>query len=304
MTLSTPTDGSDWASDAVAPTLDVLRALGVNWISYHPYAGIHASGHVSSWSDTDAPPAWLMHPIDVAHNRHLKVMVKPHLAPWGSGFSWRGDITFDDPVRVARFFGDYEAWIVSVAKACDHADALVVGTELDGLLTYEAEWRHIIASVRTVFSGQLTYAANWDHYQDVPFWDALDAIGIQAYFPLVDAGQPVNAQTLGAGWDRVLADVNTLSAATGKPVVFTELGYDTSEDTATRPWASGRGHPERQTLALTAALAAIARDDAVSGAFLWKWFPGDLAHGDFRMSDPRNRDVIRAAWGPQAPPAP
>ena len=36
-----------------------------------------------------------------------------------------------------------------------------------------------------MYSGKLTFGANWYlEYEDVTFWDDLDYIGIQAYFPL------------------------------------------------------------------------------------------------------------------------
>ena len=45
-------------------------------------------------------------------------------------------------------------------------------------------WIELIQKVRAVYQGQLTYAANYDNYQEVDFWEHLDFIGINAYFPL------------------------------------------------------------------------------------------------------------------------
>ena len=39
----------------------------------------------------------------------------PHIACWGSPFSWRGDIHFENADGWNRFFGDYEKWIVESA---------------------------------------------------------------------------------------------------------------------------------------------------------------------------------------------
>lgn len=294
MTLSTPTYGPEWGSPAMEATLDQLAADGVNWIAYHPYAAIDRSGRVRG--QVDPLPDWAVSPIREAHARGLKVMVKPHLAHWGSGFSWRGDIVFEDAASQERFFREYTAWITALAVATREADAFVVGTELDRTVAHEAEWRAVIRSVRAVFPGHLTYAANWDTYPEVPFWDALDAIGVQAYFPLVDHGREPTDAELQAGWDAVLEPLHKLSEATGKPVVFTELGYDTSALAAKEPWASGRGHPALQARLLDVALERVAADPMVRGCFLWKWFPGELARGDFRMSAPRLRAVIRENW--------
>jgi hypothetical protein len=49
----------------------------------------------------------------------------------------------------------------------------------------EDEWRALISNIRKVYSGKLIYAANFhEEYEHVKFWDALDYIGVQAYFSL------------------------------------------------------------------------------------------------------------------------
>jgi hypothetical protein len=53
------------------------------------------------------------------------------------------------------------------------------------------DWRRRIADVRRVYSGKLTYAVNWHReVEEVSFWDALDPIGVQGYFPLATAAVP------------------------------------------------------------------------------------------------------------------
>ncbi|MEQ1508562.1 MAG: hypothetical protein ABMB14_40395 [Myxococcota bacterium] len=267
MTVSTPSWGWEWGTDAMAGTLDVLSGLGVNWVSYHPYARIGADGSVRFRPfDPAAPPDWLVRPIREAHARGMKVMVTPHLAYWGSPFAWRGAIGFPDPVARARFFREYRQWVTALARATSAADAFVVGSELDGTTAHEAEWREVIAGVRAVFPGPLTYAANWDAFERVPFWDAVDAAGIQAYFPVVEgAGIPDDA-ALDAGWDRIDARLRAFHAATGKYVVFTELGYDAGPTAASRPWETGAGTEAGQALqqaCLRAALRAIDREPVV-----------------------------------------
>jgi hypothetical protein len=303
MTVSTPTWGWEWGSPQMASTLDVLDGLGVNWVATHPYAGIRQDGSVLVRNPPvpGAAPDWLVRPVREAHARGQKVMLVPHLAHWGSGFAWRGDIHFDDPADRARFFYAYTQWVVGLARAAPDVDAFVVGSELDGTIMHEAEWRAVIAAVRTVYAGPITYAANWDRAEQVPFWDALDAVGIQAYYPLVEAtsGVPDDA-ALDAGWARAMQRVRALHERTGKYVVFTELGYDTGDQAPREPWASGSGTQgsQLQQRCLRAALRALDREPAVVGAFLWKWFPGEAAHGDFRMSDPALQAVIAESWRP------
>ena len=120
-----------------------LKALGVNWIAIHPYAGIRADGTVGSRRRDNADSSHLIRPIREAHALGLKIMIKPHLAYWGSPFRWRGDITFETDQQWQRFFTDYRRWIVRLAEICHDADAFVVGTELDRTIAHEDHWlRH------------------------------------------------------------------------------------------------------------------------------------------------------------------
>lgn len=299
VTVSCPTWGWEWGSDAMVQTLDELDALGAGWVAIHPYARIRGDGTVAyEGMDPNDPPEWIARPIREAHARGLKVMVKPHLAYWGSPFPWRGAIRFDDPVQRSWFFTSYTGWITQLAAASKGADAFVVGTELDGMVAHEAEWRRVILGVRGAYDGPITYAANWDSYQTVGFWDAVDVVGIQAYFPVsADAG-PVDRAVLDAGWEKVMGELRAHSAKTGKHVVFTELGYPRSADAAHKPWeATDRSeHADYQALCLDAALDAIEREPVVIGSFLWKWFPGDRVPRDFPLQRPEPRQVLTEHW--------
>ena len=304
MTISCHGSGQSWGSDAMVETMAELHELGVNWITIHPYAGIGTDGTVggSRTSRMYADPQWLTRPIEEAHRLGLKIMIKPHIAYWGTPFSWRGEITFETDPQWARFFSTYEAWVTMVAELSKDADALVVGTELGGTVHREAEWRRVIAAVRGVTDAPLTYSANWDRFEKVPFWDALDVIGIQSYFPLTEACELPEPAELDAAWTDLLADLEDYAGRLGKPIVFAELGYNLSSDASCRPWEYRTGGPdaeETQRRCMEAALRAVERSETIVGAFLWKWFPGDGRRGrrgNFIMSTPAMRDVIGRHW--------
>lgn len=301
MTVSCPTWGWEWGSDAMVETLHELSALGVNWVAIHPYGSIRANGSIGFRDlDPDNPPEWLARPIAEAHALGMKILIKPHIAYWGSPWSWRGEIAFPDEAARARFFADYEDWIGQLATASKGADAFAVGTELDKTIQHEAEWRRVVDVVRARYSGSITYAANWTDYQRVPFWDALDAIGIQAYFPLVqDPGMP-SPDELEAGWSKVMQQIAAVSARVDRPVVFTELGYNRSARAAKEPWkydTGGVDAAEIQARCLKAAMKAMDAEPTVVGAFLWKWFPGGRQPNDFSKQAPHMRQVIEQEWG-------
>jgi hypothetical protein len=307
MTISCHGSGQSWGSDEMVASMAELRAMGVNWIAIHPYGGIDNDGTIGDphQSRMYADPTWLRRPIEEAHRLGMKIMIKPHIAYWGSHFSWRGEIAFKSAEEWDHFFETYTAWILRVAEITHDADAFVVGTELDKTVHREREWRDIIAKIREHTDAPLTYAANWDSYERVPFWDALDVIGVQAYFPLVDHDGLPTDEELDRGWSRVMDQLHAFSTRFGKKILLAELGYNDSADAAVRPWEYRRGGENAELIqqrCLRASLRAVEHDDTVVGAFLWKWFPGGSTRGNFLKSTPAMRAVIRETWEPHRLP--
>ena len=121
------------------------------------------------------------------------------------------------------------------------ADAFVVGTELDRTVHRDGAWRRVIAAVRDRFGGHITYAANWTHYEQVPFWDAVDVIGIQGYFPLAERPGLPEPERLQAAWNERLDELAMFSRLQNRKIVLAELGYSRSAQAAVRPWDGREG---------------------------------------------------------------
>ena len=116
----------------------------------------------------------------------------------------------------------------------------------------ETHWRKLIRQTRSIYQGELTYAANFDQYHEVTFWDALDFMGVNAYFslrsdlPSATLSDPTNRDNdqllsqLKEGWQIVLDDMETFrqdNYITDKSVIFTELGYTYRTNSTIAPWA-------------------------------------------------------------------
>ena len=114
-------------------------------------------------------------------------------------------------------------------------NAFCVGNELQHASRREREWRDLIAAVRAVYAGPITYGATAEELTGVPFWDAVDFIGVSAYFPLV-AEQTPSPAALAAAWRPIRETLRALSARHGKRVVFTEIGYRSADFGAWRHW--------------------------------------------------------------------
>lgn len=301
VTVSCPGYGRVWGSPRFSSAIEALRRLGADWVAIHPYATVKRNGGVRS-----TPPektGYLAQAVERARRGRVRLFWKPHLAYWGS-FEWRGAIDFgNDGAAWQRFFDQYARFIVGHAKfAARHQLPLFsVGIEYRATMRWEAEWRRIIRAVRRVYPGKLTYSANWDEVHSVPFWDALDYVGVQAYFPLSHRTDPNDAE-LSAGWDRHVARLVTLAKKYGdKPILFTEIGYPRSRNAAKRPWepevdASHQAIELRRRL-MALALNRVRRTPEIRGMFWWKWLPSStLFQGDFSMKDPEALDALRRAW--------
>ncbi|MEL6538000.1 MAG: hypothetical protein AAFQ98_21460 [Bacteroidota bacterium] len=110
--------------------------------------------------------------------------------------------------------------------------------------TIEGHWRELIRQVRTVYSGQLTYAANFDNYHRVGFWDALDVVGVNAYFPLTENTEEPQVTQIAQAWENHSAQFYQSLERMDlpqHPVLFTELGYTRQAGTLVAPW-SGFGY--------------------------------------------------------------
>jgi len=313
MTVSCPGIGRIWGEPAMAQALAELKPLGVRWIAIHPYAGIRRDGGVRFRPAAES--GYLEGAVAYVRRAGMELFWKPHLAYWGS-FSWRGAIDFgDDPAAWRRFFDDYRNFIVDQARfaAAHDVPLFAVGVELDATAAHEAEWRRIIAAVRRVYGGRLTYAANWSELEQVRFWDALDLIGVQAYFPLSDHARPSRA-ALEAAWDQRLAELEAFAERHGgKDVLFTEIGYDLSPDAARQPWRRNSQETAEaralRRLLLEVALERLEREPLIRGMFWWKWIPGERRRDlDFSMRHPDAQDALRRTWGaahqPQQPQRP
>ncbi|HEU4724689.1 MAG TPA: hypothetical protein VFU59_05245, partial [Candidatus Eisenbacteria bacterium] len=225
--------------------LEPLVRDNVEWVSVTPFgwqdrlAGttIETNGEAGYWSESDSGVIELAR---MAHARGLRLALKPHL--WvtdGSGGGKLAELDPGTPEGWRAWFASYRGFLLRYAVLAESAgvDLLVIGAELTRATTrHPAEWRALIAETRRVYHGPLTYAANWyEEAEGIAFWDLLDFIGIQAYYPLTKQGGADRAE-LERGWAAPVASLERLHARWGKQIVFTEVGWKSTADGAVRPW--------------------------------------------------------------------
>jgi hypothetical protein len=302
VTVSCQTWGIEWQTPEMEATLDELKSLGVNSIAIHPYAQIREDGHVAVGRRSSASTAHITKPLRWAHERGMSAMLIPHIAYWGTKFSWRGEINFATPEEWNIFFIEYEAWIVQMATLAEaeHAAVFCVGLEFSFAQKYDVRWRRVIAAVREVYHGKVTYGANWNDYAEVKFWDALDYIGVLAYFPLTKTPDP-SASELAVAWEKRCAELARYSREQGKQFLFTEIGYNESARTAAEPWAfktGGEHAVEIQARCIETALRLPAKHPFLAGMYWWKWLP-EVPHQEqenYRLQTAPIKALLAKYW--------
>jgi hypothetical protein len=292
-----------------AQQLDEIAALGATHVSLVVtgfVSDVHGS-EVTSWPGFTPSPDDVAAYVLAARRRGLAALVFPilrlaHRTP----AEWRGVLA---PRDEHAFFDSYERFILSYARAADRAGAevLAVGSELGSTEHDIARWRALIARVRAAFPrGRLLYSANWDHYADVPFWDAVDAIGVSAYYELApkQARELPDVDAMVRAWQPVRTRLAAFARARGKPLFFTEIGYPSRVGAAGSPWDDVRPgvvSQEEQRLCLVAFARAFADEPTLAGAYVWIWFEKG-GQGD-RSYTPRGKSaelVLRELYRPRA----
>lgn len=187
---------------------------------------------------------------------------------------------------------------------------------------YLSYWTTLISDVRAVFSGKLTYSAiddtdlsPWQYggtnlpagtgnfATQISFWSQLDYVGIDEYAAISDVDEagggadPTLAQLI-AGWEDTPTDPTTLAmtgglslikyyeglaATIGKPLLFTEIGYNSAPDAAYQPFytSSATYDPALQANLYQAFVTAwkAQGNTSLQGVYIWNWEPDPTTVG-------------------------
>ena len=268
------------------PMVDI-KAIHGNWIAVVPYAfsppgrpEVRYGSKHQWWGES---PEGIKETIEKAKESGFKIMLKPQV--WSRGH-WTGNIHFDTEVEWVAWEKAYEKYLLYYASLADsmQVELLCLGTEFKNAVKQRPDfWINLIDQICQIYKGPLTYAANWDNFTEIPFWDKLDYIGINAYFPLINDDQPSFNKLIKA-WQGPLHSIRQCQKVYKKPVIFTEYGYLSVDGTAFNTWELERKldklpiNQEAQATAIDALHYVFSQENYWVGGFLWKWYPGMQGH--------------------------
>lgn len=264
--------------------LAALNQIGANALSQTPF-GWQSDPNLPEirwdmgndrrwWGET---PLGIQATLNSSLQYQMTNMLKPHL--WLRD-AWVGEVEMKSEEDWKLWFANYQAFILDYARLAEELKMplLCIGTELEKTSYREKDWRNVIQEVRKVYTGKLTYAANFTEFERVKFWDALDYIGVQAYFPLAKGHDP-SLSELKSSWQKLLPRVENLVRRIKKPVIFTEIGYCNTLDAAVKPWVWPHERKEIpfseevQARCYEAFFQTAWEKEWMAGVFFWKWYP-------------------------------
>jgi hypothetical protein len=242
--------------------------------------------------------------VQAAHANRLSVVLRP-MVDLPDGTSRR----FIQPSTA--WFASYRDFILRYADLAArwHLGAFSVGVELAATEGAEGGWRDLIDAVRVAYSGTLVYCATYDTASRLRWWDAVDVIGIDAYYSISPwLGADTSDRCAWVYWldviHRHLAEVHP-----GQPVWLTEVGVRSARGAARLPWCftdpcfglvdgdavdyAGQAEYYR------ALLQAADNRPWLQGIFWWAWNadPRQLRPTDFTPQGKPAQDVLAQFWG-------
>jgi hypothetical protein len=308
--------GKGYGTRYSARLLDELVKMGANWISITPFGRIWSLQSTEILMDFEAPYPENREAIETfisqAHERGIRVMLIPHL--WVETPGWRGEIDPGSAEGWRLYQASYRSFVMNWAKDAQAwgADGFSVGVECKSWSgRFGDYWTLLISDIRRVFDGILTYSSNWDEVENVIFWDQLDLIGVNAFYPLAHHNAASYEEYL-AGARAAVKDLEDISRLLAMPVLFVEVGYTSRPNAAVEPWLWPDTMQNivvdewEQARAISAVLEAALPHRWLVGFFIWRYYAdiddvsqeavwGFSPHG--KLAEKVLEEIFRAGWG-------
>jgi len=238
-------------------------------------------------------------------------MLKPHVDLLNDPSHWRGQIgTNFDSRQWSQWFASYAPFILQYAALAEKfrhlgVSMFSVSCELIEASEQESYWREIISRVRGVYHGILTDAANHDGEETAKlWWDAVDMIGVDAYYYLLPDEQLPSVDDIIAAWQQApLTTLQQLHKTWNKTIIFTEVGYCSPDKPGylTCPSPSSTQGQQRQANFYQAVLQLFSKQDWWGGVFFWNWttdpFQGGVNDYCFTPFNKPAEQVVRKFFG-------
>ena len=268
--------------------VEPLKNNFVNYTSLMPFGFIRDQSHPEIIFNTERQ--WfgekgigIRQYAEMLRKEDINIMLKPQI--WIRRGEFTGHLQMESEAGWQQLEHSYETYILEHARLAEALSIPIfcIGTELERFIKFRPEyWQRLITKIKHIYKGKLTYAANWDEYQTTPFWNELDYIGVNGYFPLTEEQTP-SVETCKIALEQWKVEMKQFLSTQNKPILFTEFGYRSVDFAAKQPWRSDRDmtavNLEAQSNASMAFFETFWGEDWIAGGFIWKWFPNHAVSG-------------------------
>lgn len=298
---------------------DDLQSIGINHYLLLTYCFTNPqTGQISEQSrfNTNSAPDldFIEQGLANATKRGMKGALYPVLEIDNDrqiGEIWRGFLNFSG-APLESFFTQYMSHIENIAGVASkyNAERVYLGSELRSLTHNQATlpyWEELIHKLRDKISNErsgresnnshwrppLTYAAHWEEYKSVTFWQQLDEIAINAYFPLSTEKQAEGKNRpaenlLQQNLRKELKAVEAFSKLHKRPVLLSEFGLTGYDKTTTAPWSHQSSEaldPGEQLNGYRALLEEISdKGSWLKAIHIWHWQPPGRAGSGYNLN--------------------
>lgn len=203
-----------------------------------------------------ATDAEIKRAIQLARENNLKVILKPVVNVYDG--TWRAWIKFADAPGIKnmnkwnKWWSDFRLFLLHYAKIAEetNCEMLCLGCEMESTEEFDIRWRNLITEIRQVYGGPLVYNANHGREDKITWLDAVDVIGMSAYYPvgtddvltaLKDDLSKVppsdrSVKAMKRRWLPIVDRLEKVSKKYDRPIFFIELGVCSAKGCAAAPW--------------------------------------------------------------------
>jgi hypothetical protein len=249
------------------------KNAGCQWVAINVWwfqDTIYSTVIEPNYSKYSVRPESVKVAVDRCHQLGMKVMLKPMLDVKDG--TWRARI-----VPSTAWFNAYHGFInywADFAEA-NNCEMLCIGCEFEDTSSWATQWRSVASDVRNHYSGPITYAVNHGGESAISWWDALDYIGLDAYYQLTNKTNPTPAELVTA-WTNRANSIQTWRNSNWPDmnVMFTEVGYCSYDGSNKTPWAGPGSQAvdiNEQNDCYEALLSVCRTRPWWKGAFWWSW---------------------------------
>ncbi len=311
----------DYCSQAARDSMTTLAELGCDWVCISFATSMRSFDNPQFyWSERNprmVSDQDILAAIKLARAQDLKVILKPvvncrdgvwrawirffrplthaeklkgiegEYDPWGESPGMRKGFVRDEN-KWSQWWDNYSSFLSHYAKIAEdeQVELFCIGCEMSSTEDQEQQWREIVQEVESIYQGPLIYNANHGREAVIGWWDAVDLVGISAYYPVpAPSGQTIEDATqqdtkkteIVETLRKVNKELTTLHHKFKKPILFIESGVTSVRGASRYPWSYPESHPENpvsqveQANYYVAMLEVFWNEPWFAGFAWWDW---------------------------------